>query len=45
MKAGKYKRILGIGTGALMSSTSSLQGESIPGIGHAVCIDAYPLNS
>jgi stage V sporulation protein AD len=45
MKAGKYKRILGIGTGALLSNTSSLQGESIPGIGHAVAIDAYPLNT
>ncbi|MDT3700350.1 MAG: stage V sporulation protein AD [Thermincola sp.] len=45
MKAGKYKRILGIGTGALLSTTSSLQGESIPGIGHAVAIDAYPLNN
>lgn len=43
MKKGKYKRILGIGTGALLSTTSSMQGESIPGIGHAVVIDAYPL--
>ena len=41
--AGKYKRILGIGTGALLSPTSSLQGESIPGVAHAVVIDAYRL--
>lgn len=45
MKAGKFKRILGIGTGALLSTTSSLQGETIPGIGHAVVIEAYPLNT
>lgn len=41
--SGKYKRILGIGTGALLSPTSTLQGESIPGIGHAVVIDDYML--
>lgn len=42
--AGKFKRVLGIGTGALLSPTSVLQGESIPGIGHAVVIDAYNLH-
>lgn len=41
--SGKYKRILGVGTGALLSPTSTLQGESIPGIGHAVVIDGYML--
>lgn len=41
--SGKYKRILGVGTGALLSTTSTLQGESIPGIGHAVVIDGYML--
>ena len=35
----KYKRILLIATGALMNSTSSQQGESIPGIAHAVSIE------
>ncbi len=40
MAAGRFKRILGVGTGALLSPTSILQGESIPGIGHAVVIDA-----
>jgi len=43
--SGKYNRILGIGTGALLSSTSSLQGESIPGIGHAVVIDGYMMRN
>lgn len=36
---GKYKKVLLISTGALMSTTSNLQGESIPGIAHAVSIE------
>jgi stage V sporulation protein AD len=40
LKSGEYKRILLVGSGALHSSTSSLQGESIPGVGHAVVIEA-----
>ncbi|PKM80123.1 MAG: stage V sporulation protein AD [Firmicutes bacterium HGW-Firmicutes-14] len=39
--AGRFRRVLGVGTGALLSTTSSFQGETIPGIGHAVAIDAY----
>lgn len=39
MIAGKYKRILGVGTGALMSPCSCQQGDSIPGIGHAVVFE------
>lgn len=35
----KLKRILLMSTGALLSSLSSQQGESIPGIAHAVCIE------
>ncbi len=35
----KMKRILLIATGALMNSTSSQQGESIPGIAHAISIE------
>lgn len=35
----KLKRILLIATGALMNATSSQQGESIPGIAHAVSIE------
>lgn len=34
----KYKNVLLIATGALMNSTSAQQGESIPGIAHAVSI-------
>src|SRR3712207_3325102 len=39
MLKGKYKKVLLVSTGALMSSTTSLQGESIPGIAHAVSIE------
>lgn len=35
----KYKKVLMIATGALMNSTSSQQGESIPGIAHAISIE------
>lgn len=40
MEAGGLKRVLFCPTGALMSPTSSQQGESIPGICHAVCLVA-----
>ncbi len=36
MKKGELRRVLFCATGALMSTTSSQQGESIPGIAHAV---------
>ena len=36
LQSKKYKKILLIATGALMNATSSQQGESIPGIAHAV---------
>ncbi|AGK97843.1 stage V sporulation protein AD [Clostridium pasteurianum] len=39
MLNGKLKRVLILSTGALMSTTSSLQGETIPGIAHAVSIE------
>ena len=39
LKSRKVKKILLIATGALMNSTSSQQGESIPGIAHAVSIE------
>ena len=39
LKEKKIKRLLLIATGALMNSTSSQQGESIPGIAHAVSIE------
>ncbi len=39
MLSGKLKRVLILSTGALLSTTSSLQGETIPGIAHAVAIE------
>ncbi|MDR2166671.1 MAG: stage V sporulation protein AD [Clostridiales bacterium] len=41
MKRGKYNKILFVPTGALMSPTSVQQGESIPGIAHAVIIENW----
>lgn len=35
----KYKKVLLIATGALTNSTTAQQGESIPGIAHAVSIE------
>ena len=37
---GNLKKILLISTGALLSTTSAQQGGSIPGIAHAVAIEA-----
>lgn len=39
LKTKKYKRILLIATGALTNSTTAQQGESIPGIAHAISIE------
>ncbi len=39
LKQKKYKKVLLIATGALTNSTSAQQGESIPGIAHAVSIE------
>ena len=36
LNSGKYKNVLFIATGALMSTVSSLQGQTIPGIAHLV---------
>ena len=36
MAQGKWERVLAVGTGALMSPTSMMQGESVPGIAHLV---------
>ena len=38
MRQGSWKKIVFAPTGALLSTTSSFQGESIPSICHAVCI-------
>lgn len=40
MRSGKYKKIIAMATGALMNPTVVLQGETIPGIAHAVIIEA-----
>ena len=39
MARGEYDRILFCATGALLSPTTTLQGESIPAIAHAVVIE------
>ena len=39
IKKGKWNKILFIATGALLSPSSSQQGESIPGIAHALAIE------
>ena len=39
-QAGELKRVLFMATGALLSTTSSQQGGTIPGIAHAVVLEA-----
>lgn len=39
---GDYKRVLLVSTGALMSTTTSQQGDTIPGIAHAVELEYVP---
>lgn len=39
MRAGDWKRVLIMSTGALLSTVSPFQGESIPGIAHAVALE------
>ncbi len=39
--SGEFKKVLLVSTGALMSTTSSQQGDSIPGIAHAVQLEYY----
>ncbi len=38
LRKGEIKSLLAISTGALLSPTSTLQGETIPGIAHLVCL-------
>jgi stage V sporulation protein AD len=40
LKRGEYRRVLLIATGALLSPVSSFQGNTIPGIAHAVAVEA-----
>ena len=39
LERGRTRRILFLATGALLSPTAVLQGESIPGIAHAVVLE------
>lgn len=39
VEKGALKRVLFLATGALLSPTSSMQGESIPGVAHAVVLE------
>jgi len=39
MRAGELRRVLFAATGALMSPTSAKQGQTIPGIAHAVLLE------
>jgi len=40
LKSKEYKKILFVSTGALLSPVSSFQGNTIPGIAHAVVIES-----
>lgn len=40
LKAGGYKKVLFVATGALLSPVSSFQGNTVPGIAHAIVIEA-----
>lgn len=40
LQKGELRRIIFMSTGALMSPTSSLQGESIPGVAHAIVLES-----
>jgi stage V sporulation protein AD len=44
LNEGYYKKILFVATGALLSKTSQQQGDSIPGIAHAVVIESQSTN-
>ena len=41
IKQKEFKKVLFVATGALLSSTSTMQGDTIPGIAHAVVIESY----
>jgi len=42
MLKGEIRKMLFLATGALMSPTMSQQGESIPGVAHAVSLEVTP---
>ena len=39
LQSGEWKRVLFMATGALLSPTTSQQGETIPGVAHAVVLE------
>ncbi len=39
MEKGEFRRLLLVGSGAMLSPTSSQQGQSVPGIAYAACIE------
>ena len=39
LKRGEWRRVLFMATGALLSPTTSQQGETIPGVAHAVALE------
>ena len=45
LRDGEYKKVLFMPTGALMSTTASQQGETIPGICHAIVIESDVANN
>ena len=40
LRCGELKNVLAVSTGALMSPTSVLQGETIPGVAHLICFSS-----
>ena len=42
LKTGQFRKVLYVATGALLSTTSCQQGESIPGIAHGIVIKSDP---
>ena len=41
MRSGKYRRVMLVSTGALISTISKQQGETVPGIAHAVTLECF----
>jgi stage V sporulation protein AD len=39
VERGELRRILIVGSGAMLSATSCQQGQTIPGIAYAICIE------
>ena len=44
LREGKFKRVLLVATGALMSTTTAQQGDTIPGIAHAIELEYVVAN-